>query len=188
MIKSREDLKEYLHRDMAIYRSQSRRDRFLCRLTRDPLYELFRYVKLLRYEEYYFNCGRGKLGTLAYLYCFRKKNRLGNRLGVKIPKNCFGPGLTIYHHGLIIVNENSRIGEDCSLHGGNCIGNNGKDSAAPRAGDGLDLGFGAQLIGDVQLGDRVRVGANAVVTRSFEDSGITLVGIPACQKNGRETQ
>lgn len=179
MIKSREDLTEYLRRDMAIYHSQSRRDRFLCRLTRDPLYELFRYVKLLRYEEYYFNCGVGKLGTLAYLYYFRKKNRLGNRLGMKIPKNCFGPGLTIYHHGLIIVNEDSRIGADCRLHGGNCIGNNGKAGGAPTAGDGLDLGFGAQLIGNVRLENAVCVGANAVVTRSFEGSGITLVGIPA---------
>ena len=179
MIRSREELKEYLRRDMALYHSMTRRDRWLCRLTCDPLYALYRYVRLLRYEEYFFNCGKGKLGTLAHLCCFRKKNRLGNRLGIKIPKNCFGPGLTIYHHGLIIVNEDSRIGADCSLHGGNCIGNNGKSGGAPTAGDGLDLGFGAQLIGEVQLGDHVRIGANAVVTRSFAENGLTLVGIPA---------
>lgn len=186
MIRSRDDLQDYLKKDMTIFTSRRAKERILCRLTCDPLYALYKYVRLLRYEEYYFNCGKGKLDALAFLFYFRRKNRLGNKLGIKIPKNCFGPGLTIYHHGLIIVNEDSRIGADCCLHGGNCIGNNGNSSAAPSAGDGLDLGFGAQLIGDVHLGDRVRVGANAVVTRSFEDSDITLLGIPAGLMTGRE--
>ena len=182
MIQNREELKEYQRRDMTIYRSQPMRERFICFLTKDPLYELNRYVRFLRFEEYYYNSGKGKAGTLAYLFWLRRKNRLGNRLGIKIPKNCFGPGLTIYHHGLIIVNEAARIGVDCKLHGGNCIGNNGRTDAAPVIGDGLDLGFGSQIIGGVRLGDQVRVGANSVVTKSYEGKDLTLVGIPARQK------
>ncbi len=37
----------------------------------------------------------------------------------------FEPGLVIYHSGNIVVNGFARVGEDCQLHGDNCIGNNG---------------------------------------------------------------
>ena len=49
----------------------------------------------------------------------------------------------------------------------------------PVIGDNLDLGIGAKVIGDVRLGNNVKIGANAVVTRSFEENNITLVGLPA---------
>ena len=65
------------------------------------------------------------------------------------------------------------------MHGENCIGNNGKSIATARIGDYLDLGSGAKIIGDVELKDHVTVGANAVVTHSFLEENITLVGLPA---------
>lgn len=179
MIQSKNDLKLYLQQDMKFYHAYSRRDRFLCWLTCDPAYEIARYVRLLRKEEYYHNCVKGIFGTIGYLWFFRAKNRLGNRIGFKIPKNTFGPGLTIYHHGEIIVNENARIGANAKLHGGNCIGNNGKVDAAPVIGNDLNLGIGAKIIGDICLGNGVSVGANAVVTKSCSRDGATLVGIPA---------
>lgn len=182
MIRNKSDLIEYLYRDMTFYYSQSKKDRFLYWITNDPIWHIARYIRLLRKEEYYHNVGKGKGSTLIYLNILRKKNKLGNRLGIKIPKNCFGPGLTIYHHGEIIVNENARIGANCVLHGGNCIGNNGKEDKSPIIGEGLDLGFGAQIIGNIKLGNGVRVGANAVVTKSFSDDDIVLIGVPADRK------
>ena len=179
MIQSKADLKAYLSADMAFYHGYRHYDRLIACLTQDPIYLVRRYVRFLRKEEYYFNTGRTFFGKLAGLYYFRKKNVLGNRLGFKIPKNCFGPGLTIYHHGCIIVNEDARIGANCRLHGNNCIGNSGKTNAAPVIGTELDLGFGASIIGNVHLGDRVTVGAHAVVVRSDPRDGITLVGVPA---------
>ena len=113
------------------------------------------------------------------MYYFSQKNKLGNRLGFKIPRNTFEQGLSIYHHGLIIINEKARIGKNAKLHGGNCIGNNGTLDENPVIGDDLDLGIGAKVIGGVKLGNQVKVGANAVVTKSFEEDGITLVGMPA---------
>lgn len=178
MIKTKADLKEYLRRDMDFYHTLSRKDRLMCRFLRDPLYEIVRYLRYLRLEEYHCNTSH----RLRMLYALRRKNILGNRLGLKIPRNCFGPGLTIYHHGQVIVNENARIGADCHLHGGNCIGNNGKSDIAPVIGDNLDLGIGGCIIGDVTLGSNVKVGANAVVTRSACGDSIVLVGIPAREK------
>lgn len=179
MIKNKTDYRDYLNKDMQFYNSFSRRERVILWFTHDPAYEISKYIRLLRKEEYFSNCRKDKLGQLCGLIILRRKNKLGNKLGVKIPKNTFEQGLTIYHHGMIIVNENVRIGKNAILHGGNCIGNNGNSEAAPLTGENLDLGFGAMIIGDVKLGNDVRVGAGAVVTRSFEEDNIVLAGVPA---------
>ena len=182
MIANKKDLHRYLEQDMATYHALPCRERYLLRLIRDPFYEIWRYLVFLRREEYYYNTAKTKMGKLLYLYYLSRKNRLGNKLGFKIPHNCFGAGLTIYHHGEIIVNESARIGERCVLHGGNCIGNNGRNDGVPVIGDDLNLGIGAKVIGAVTLGNGVRVGANAVVSNSFEDGHVVLVGIPARRK------
>jgi serine O-acetyltransferase len=179
MIQSKSDLKEYLAADMAFYQKYSRYDRLIACLTQDPIYLVHKYVRILRWEEYFANARTDFFGKLAYLYCFRRKNVLGNRLGFKIPKNCFGPGLAIYHHGCIIVNEDARIGKNCRLHGNNCIGNSGKTNAVPVIGDDLDMGFGAVVIGGLQLGNNITLGSNAVVVHSCAEDDVTLVGIPA---------
>lgn len=188
MIHSKADLRTYMSADMAFFYQYAKRDRFIAWLTQDPVYLIAKYVRYLRKEEYFFNARTDIFGKVAHLHYFRKKNTLGNKLGFKIPKNCFGPGLTIYHHGCIIVNEASKIGANCRLHGNNCIGNNGRVDLAPRIGDNLDLGFGASVIGDVQLGDHVKVGVNAVVVRGFSKSHITLVGVPAAEKGAGESR
>ena len=179
MIESKWDLKRYIADDMSFYHQYAKRDRLILRVIQDPAYLITQYLRFLRKEEYYFNVRHDILGKALYFYYFRRKNQLGNKLGFKIPKNCFGPGLTIYHHGNIIVNEAARIGANCRLHGNNCIGNKGNVDLAPMIGDNLDLGFGACVIGGVTLGDNATVGANAVVVKSNPENTITLVGVPA---------
>lgn len=179
MIESKADLKRYIAEDMSFYHQYSKRDRLILWAIQDPACLIFRYLHYLRKEEYYSNVRRDILGKVLYFYYFRRKNQLGNKLGFKIPKNCFGPGLSIYHHGNIIVNEATRVGANCRLHGNNCIGNKGKIDLAPVIGNNLDLGFGACVIGGVTLGDNIAVGANAVVVKSNPKDTITLVGVPA---------
>lgn len=180
MIKSKADLKQYMQKDMRFYYQFSKKERMIYALTQDPLYQIVRYIRMLRKEEYYYNCRKDRLGQLMTLWYLRKKNALGNRLGFKIPRNTFEEGLTIYHHGGIIINEDVKVGKNAILHGENCIGNDGSSgNKVPVIGDDLDLGIGAKVIGDVTLGNQVFVGANAVVTRSFENDHITIAGIPA---------
>ena len=186
MIKSKSDLKKYIERDMSFFHKFGLRDRLILRIIQDPSYKIQQYLRLLRKEEYYYNVRKDIVGRINYLYYFHRKNRLGNKLGFKIPKNCFGPGLTIYHHGNIIINESARIGANCRLHGNNCIGNKGTDDLTPVIGDNLDLGYGAIIIGGVELGNDVIVGANAVVVKSFSSGKVVLTGIPAKeQKKGK---
>ena len=179
MIQNKKDLIIYLQRDMSFYYKTPIKERIINRITSDPIYYIAKYIRLLRLEEYYYNARHDFIGKLVYLYYLRKKNRLGNKLGFKIPHNTIGAGLTIYHHGEIIVNENAKIGENCQFHGGNCIGNNGISDKSPIIGDGLDLGIGAKIIGDIKLGNNIRVGANAVVNKSFDNANKVLVGVPA---------
>jgi serine O-acetyltransferase len=49
---------------------------------------------------------------------------------------------------------------------------------SPILGDNIFIGSGAKIIGGITLGSRVKVGANAVVTKSLPDD-VTAVGIPA---------
>ena len=121
-------------------------------------------------------------------YYLRKKNRLGNRLGIEIGPNCFGKGLSIWHGGCIVVNPNVRAGESCVLRGANCIGNNGTTDKNPVLGDNVALGFGAAIIGDVSVASNTIIGANAVVIRSIEEENGTFVGVPARKTQPQNAQ
>lgn len=83
---------------------------------RDPQYLLRKYKIFLKKEEYHRN-NSGKIHAVLMLWNLRKKNRIGNMLGILIPSNAFNKGLIIMHHGEVIVNPNARICEYCILHG-----------------------------------------------------------------------
>lgn len=180
MITSKQELKEYLKADNAWYSPKSFKDKLVARFCRYPAYEITRYIKYLRKQEYYINTANKNhiKGILAICY-EHKKNKLGMRLGIEIGPNCFGKGLNIYHGGNIVVNASVRAGENCSLHGGNCIGNNGKVDISPKLGNNVDIGFGAVLIGDIYIADNTVIGANALVNHSFELPNCVVAGVPA---------
>lgn len=136
------------------------------------------YLRLLKCEERLAKKSNVLLKLFSYVIR-RKRNQLGVLLGFHIPAGCFGEGLLIYHSGSIVVNANAKIGKNCVLHGENCIGNNGVSDDAPVIGDNCDIGIGAKIIGGVKLGNNVKIGANAVVTKSFLEDDIVLVGVPA---------
>lgn len=158
-------------------------------LTKDHVVEIYRYVKRFRYSHYYrlrYENG-SKISLLAYLIAARRQNRLGNRLGIYIsPKAEIGGGLLIYHHGSLIINGNVKIGSNCKFHGNNCIGNKGKeDVSSPVIGDYCDIGFGATIIGAVQIANHTSIGAGAVVTKDCLTENEVLIGVPANMKRSK---
>ena len=180
MILSKRDLKEYISEDNSFLRPKDAKsiivDRFACY----PTESIRRFLYYLRKQEYFINTANGnKIKGILGLYYERRKNKLGRKLGIEIGPNCFGKGLSIWHSGNIVVNSDARIGDYCTLHGGNCIGNNGITQDAPCIGDKVNIGFGAIIIGGVTIADEIIIGANAVVNKSFEEIGSVLVGIPA---------
>lgn len=183
MIKSKKDLKEYIESDNSPYRPRGKKERFIAAFSQQPTYAVGKYLKALRRLEYYVNTSNGsRISKIMALICERRKNRLGNKLGIEIGPNCFEKGLTIYHIGSIIVNSHARIGENCRLHGANCIGNNGKTQGVPHIGNNVDIGYGAVVIGDIEIADNVVIGANAVVNKSVLIPGSVVVGVPAQRK------
>jgi serine O-acetyltransferase len=137
-----------------------------------------RFTVLMRVLEWV----RGPL-RLPLLLWFR---RLSVRLGFSVEPGIFGPGLAIVHYGLLIIDPTTRIGRNCRIHQGVHIGGYGQfvdqttaAAYSPRIGHNAYLGPGAKIYGPVVIGDDCTVGANAVVTRSFEGNGLVLAGVPA---------
>ena len=152
------------------------KERVLLYLIRPDKYYIRRYLSFLRKEEKYTFSSPHKL--LAFWYKARK-NRLGARLGFYISAGCFDEGLTLYHYGPVIVNPEARIGKNCQIHGICCIGNLRPDSqASPVIGDNVDIGQGAQILGNIRIADGVRIGAGAIVISDILSPNVTVVGIP----------
>lgn len=168
--------KEYIHADAV---ACNRFDKKYCLnrfLTREHEHMTWKFQYLLRKEEYWDKKGNRILSTIYR----RKKNKLGEKLGITMPKNTFGPGLRIWHYGNIVINAYARVGKNCNLHGDNCIGNKGlAGGGSPVIGDNCDIGVGAKIIGDITIADNVTIGAGAIVNKSCTQSNVVLAGVPA---------
>ena len=148
-------------------------------ITRNQMVYNWKYIKRLRYCEYYRN-SKNKLLLPLFLICRIRKNALGKNIGVEIGENCCGKGLLIYHNGSIVINGNARIGENLRLHGNNCIGNLGEKSlGCPTIGNNVSFGVGAIAIGEITIGDNVKIGANATCVKNCKKNNVTFVGTPA---------
>ena len=123
-------------------------------------------------------CGGGGITKLLFKLHNNYRNKIGLQLGFEIPLNVFGKGLHIFHTGNIIVNENSSVGEYCTIIGTTCLGSKNGGNG-PSIGNHCELGMNSVVIGNVRIGDNVYIGAGAVVTKSFEQNEISLVGVPA---------
>jgi serine O-acetyltransferase len=88
----------------------------------------------------------------------------------------FGPGFVILHSIGVVINSQVRAGRNVVIEHGVTIG--AEKGQSPILGDDIFIGAGAKIIGPVRIGSRVKIGANAVVTKDVPD-GATVVGIPA---------
>jgi serine O-acetyltransferase len=99
--------------------------------------------------------------------------------GISIPvEACIGKGLRIHHFGGIVIHPQAVIGEGCTIYHDVTLGDLGGRGGAPRIGNHVLIGVGAKLIGQIEVGDGSRIGANAVVLRSVPPKHLA-VGIPA---------
>ncbi|MEO0929118.1 MAG: transferase [Pseudomonadota bacterium] len=80
--------------------------------------------------------------------------------------------------GMILVAD--RIGDDVVIRQNTTFGIATKDAlqSRPKIGNRVDIGTGSVLIGGIEVGDDVVIGANAVVVRSLP-SGVVAAGVPA---------
>lgn len=88
----------------------------------------------------------------------------------------FGEGLVIMHPVGVVVNSKVTGGRNIVVESGVVIGD--EKGHAPILGNDIFIGAGAKIIGGITIGDRVKIGANAVVVKDVP-SDVTVVGIPA---------
>jgi serine O-acetyltransferase len=118
-------------------------------------------------------CQRSGLGPLAAIL-YRVNAFVGHAV---IGRGAdFGPGLVILHSIGVVINSQVRAGRNVVIEHGVTIG--AEKGQSPVLGDDLFIGAGAKIIGPVRIGSRVKIGANAVVTKDVPD-GATVVGVPA---------
>ncbi len=97
--------------------------------------------------------------------------------GAQIGRNFF------IDHGFTVIGETAEIGDNVTIYqcvtlGGTNPANGEGGKRHPTIADNVIIGSGAQIIGPITVGERARIGANAVVMEDVP-AGATMVGVKA---------
>ena len=97
--------------------------------------------------------------------------------GAEIPIGCrIGGGLLLPHPNGVVIHPQAEIGPNCLIFQQVTIG--ATERGVPRLAGHVDIGAGARVLGPINVGADVLIGANAVVVDDVP-AGATAVGIPA---------
>lgn len=142
-------------------------------------YCVYKFLLNLRIFEYLLTKKMMVMKVFRVWY-LRQYIRWAHKCGFTIGDGVLGEGVTFYHRANIMINPEAKVGPGCKFHGDCCIGVARTDETkAPVLGKNVDIGVGARILGDIYIADDIKIGANAVVTHSFYEPGITIAGIPA---------
>ncbi|MGP0595207.1 serine O-acetyltransferase [Nitrospira sp. T9] len=100
--------------------------------------------------------------------------------GIEIhPGAQIGRGFFIDHGMGVVIGETAVLGDFVTLFQGVTLGGTGKERGKrhPTLGNHVVVGAGAKVLGNITIGDFVKIGANSVVLRSVP-SNSTVIGIP----------
>ena len=94
-----------------------------------------------------------------------------------------GEGFLISHVGGIVIGGGTIIGTNCDIRqnvsfGGNFNKKREDGTSKPILGNNISIGAGACILGPVNVGNNVIIGANSVVNRDVPEN-VIVSGIPA---------
>lgn len=127
---------------------------------------------------------RSRLGRqILTFFLSRSAHRHGGYIG-NGAKIAAVPSLPHGLHG-VYISRYASVGAGCRIYQNVTIGEVG--GRAPRIGDGCFIGAGAQIVGDITIGNNAKIGAGAVVFTDVPD-GATVVAQPPriITKDGRK--
>lgn len=107
--------------------------------------------------------------------------RVSECFGVDIhPAARIGTGVMIDHAHSIVIGETATVGNDVSMLHSVTLGGTGKEDGDrhPKIGDGVMIGAGAKVLGNIRIGDRSRIAAGSVVLQEVPECK-TVAGVPA---------
>ena len=114
---------------------------------------------------------------LAYFF----QMRCSEVFGVDIhPAARIGKGIMIDHAHSIVIGETAVVGDNVSMLHSVTLGGTGKedDDRHPKIGDGVLIGAGAKVLGNISVGHCSRIAAGSVVLHDVPPKS-TVAGVPA---------
>ena len=133
------------------------------------------------------------------VWVYRLTHRMWHRPGLRLPARLISQlaravtGIEIHpgarlgrrlfiDHGMgVVIGETAEVGDDVMLYHGATLG--GRSLARgtkrhPTVGNRVTIGAGARVLGNIEIGDDVQIGANSVVVKPVP-AGAVATGIPA---------
>ena len=107
--------------------------------------------------------------------------RCSECFGVDIhPAAKIGTGVMIDHAHSIVIGETATVGNDVSMLHSVTLGGTGKEDGDrhPKIGDGVLIGAGAKVLGNIHVGHHSRIAAGSVVLHDVPACK-TVAGVPA---------
>lgn len=175
MIDSKKKLKETLDYEKKLY-GKKHIYIWFPRLSEKSI--IWRYICLLRLEEYATNCGK-RIRKIIYRFL---RLRMSRRYLMQIPINVVEKGLLIFHVAPIMINA-KHIGVNCMMGPNVTMVAQGHTGDNPTLGDNVAIGANVVLVGGITIADGIAIGASSLVNKSFEEEGITIAGNPSRKIN-----
>lgn len=107
--------------------------------------------------------------------------RTSEVFGVDIhPAARVGKGIMFDHAHSIVIGETAVVGDNVSILHAVTLGGTGKDEGDrhPKIGDGVLIGAGAKVLGNITVGRCSRIAAGSVVLQDIPEKS-TVAGVPA---------
>lgn len=109
----------------------------------------------------------GRTQRIAAVVARIGRRRMRRRFGIDIdPTAKIGRSVSIAHQGGILIGPGVVIGDRCLIrHRVTILGDAG--APRPRIGEGVHIGVGARVLGDVSVAEGCRIGPNVVLLESL---------------------
>lgn len=141
-----------------------------------PLLYLKGYHAIQSYRVTHYLWQQGRKALAIYL-----QNEISVAFDVDIhPAARLGCGIMFDHATGIVVGETAVIENDVSILQGVTLGGTGKEHGDrhPKIREGVMIGAGAKILGNIEIGRYSKIGANSVVLQQVPDHA-TAAGVPA---------
>ena len=147
-----------------------------CHRLMQPLlyFKGFQSVQCYRVGHWLWERGRHDLAYFVQM-------RVSEVFGVDIhPGAVIGRGLMIDHAHSVVIGETAVVGDNVSMLHSVTLGGTGKehDDRHPKIGDGVLIGAGAKILGNIRIGNCSRIAAGSVVLEDVPPCK-TVAGVPA---------
>ena len=96
------------------------------------------------------------------------------------PAVVMGKGIMLDHGTGLVIGETAVVGDNVSMLQNVTLGGTGKadQDRHPKIGNGVLIGAGAKVLGNIKIGDCSRIGAGSVVLKEVPPR-VTVAGVPA---------